>query len=141
MSSEIKESLNINKTIYNSIDLILNFCNRIPDIYLNANIDRKRQIIKLLIKEITYEDRTFKITLNPIFEAFRIIKKDGINYDHEIQPQVQKDIDVADYLSEHITSMINNKVRTLKTLIIPNKKAPEGAISENGADSGIRTHA
>ena len=28
------------------------------------------------------------------------------------------------------------KVRTLKTIIVPNKKAPEGAISENGAEYG-----
>ena len=29
-------------------------------------------------------------------------------------------------------------VRTLKTLIIPNKKAPEGADFKNGASNGIR---
>ena len=29
------------------------------------------------------------------------------------------------------------KVRTLKTLIVPNEKAPEGAISVNGAGKGV----
>ena len=37
--------------------------------------------------------------------------------------------------------IVQTCVRTLKTLIIPNKKAPKGAIFKNGAPDGIRTHA
>lgn len=71
-----KESGSINKTIYNNINLIINFCNKLPDIYLNSDIERKREILRLLINKMTYsyKDRTLKATLNPIFEAFRIIK-------------------------------------------------------------------
>ena len=49
--------------------------------------------------------------------------------------------EVWEYLCEQVEQLVNSKVRTLKTLIIPNKKAPEGANSKNGAEDGIRTHA
>ena len=68
----------------------------------------------MLIEEILYNhvNTTLEVIPKPIFEALRRIKE---SYDEN--------------------------VRTLKTLVIPNKKAPEGANSNNGADSGIRTHA
>ena len=68
----------------------------------------------MLFKEILYNhiDTTLEVKLKPIFEALRRIKE---SYD--------------------------DNVRTLKTFIIPNKKAPKGAIFKNGAGDGIRTHA
>ncbi len=68
----------------------------------------------MLFEEILYNhiDTTLEVKLKPIFETLRRIKE---SYDEN--------------------------VRTLKTLIIHNKKAPEGANSKNGAGDGIRTHA
>ena len=45
--------------------------------------------------------------------------------------------EVWEYLEEQVELLVNSKVRTLKTLIVPNEKAPEGAISENGASNGL----
>ena len=111
---EIKESNNINRTIYKNIDLIIDFCNRIPELYINSSLDNKRIMLRMLIEEILYNhiDTTLEVKLKPIFEALRRIKE---SYDEN--------------------------VRTLKTLIIPNKKGAEAPNSKNGADSGIRTHA
>ena len=40
LSIEIKESTEVSKSIYKNIDLIIKFCNQIPDIY-QCNIRRK----------------------------------------------------------------------------------------------------
>ena len=50
------------------------------------------------------------------------------------------DSDVCDFLASEITHWAQKSVRTLKTLIISNKKAPEGADFKNGAGDGARTH-
>ena len=65
----------------------------------------------MLIEEILYNhvNTTLEVIPKPIFEALRRIKE---SYDEN--------------------------VRTLKTLVIPNKKAPEGANSNHGASNGIR---
>lgn len=106
---EIKESNNINRTIYKNIDLIIDFCNRIPELYINSSLDNKRIMLRMLIEEILYNhiDTTLEVKLKPIFEALRRIKE---SYDEN--------------------------VRTLKTLIIPNKKGAEAPNSKNGAGDG-----
>ena len=69
-------------------------------------------MLRLLIEEILYNhvDTALTVTLKPIFEALRMIKE-----------------------SENV----DEKVRTLKTLIVPNEKDPEGSNSINGAGGGI----
>ena len=49
--------------------------------------------------------------------------------------------EVWEYLEEQVEQLVYSKVRTLKTLIVPNEKDPEGSNSLNGAPDGIRTHA
>ena len=44
---EIKESNNINRTIYKNIDLIIDFCNRIPELYINSSLDNKRIMLRM----------------------------------------------------------------------------------------------
>lgn len=53
-------------------------------------------------------------------------------------PETQENIDIAEYLSKTITSMVNAKVRTLETIIQPNKKASDEAKFNNGASNGTR---
>lgn len=57
----------------------------------------------------------------------------------KIQKPLNKEL--LEYLNEQVSSVINAKVRTLETRIIPNKKDPEGSNLINGAPDGIRTHA
>ena len=73
-------------------------------------------MLRLLIEEILYNhiDKELSVKLKPIFEALRMIK-DAYSAD--------------------------KKVRTLKTLIVPNKKGAEAPNLINGASDGIRTHA
>ena len=99
--------------------------------------------LRLLIEEILYNhiDTALTVTLKPIFEAIRMIKESE-RADEKVRT-LDKPVssEVWEYLEEQIEQLVNSKVRALKTLIIPNEKAPEGANSINGASSGIRTHA
>lgn len=138
---EIKESNDINRTIYKNIDLIIDFCNRIPELYLKSELDNKRIMLRLLIDTIKYShiDIQLEVKLKPIFEALRLIKE---SEDEKVRTQ-QKAVnaEVWEYLEEQVELIVNSNVRTLKTLIVPNEKAPEGANFKNGAGDGIRTHA
>lgn len=74
---EIKESNDINRAIYKNIDLIIDFCNRLPELYINADLENKRTMLRLLIEEILYNhiDTELSVRLKPVFEALRMIKE------------------------------------------------------------------
>ena len=144
LAIEIKESTEINKSIYNNIDLIIKFCNKIPDIYINATLEEKQLLLRMIIDEITYaEGGILQVKLKPIFEALVVIKHASNDIETVKVRKAKKSniIELLDYLNNVIEIAVNRKVRTLETRIIPNKKAPEGANFVNGADSGTRTHA
>lgn len=145
LAVEIKESGNINRSIYKNIDLLINFCNRIPELFVNATLENKRLMLRMLIDEIQYDhvNKALVVKLKPIFEALRLIKLSGINENKDEKVLTLKkplNTEVLEYLNEQVEECVNSKVRTLKTLVVPNKKAPEGANLINGADDGIRTH-
>lgn len=143
LAIEIKNSGDINRSIYKNIDLIVDFCNRIPDLFINSDLDTKRLMLRMLIDEIQYADGELTVKLKPVFEALRLIKLNGnIENESEKVRTLKKPLnrEVLEYLNEQITLMVNSKVRTLETRIIPNKKAPEGAFLINGAGDGNRTH-
>ena len=144
LTIEIKESVEINKHIYKNIDLIIKFCNQIPDIFINASVEEKQLLLRMIIDEITYdEDGVIQVKLKPIFEALRVIKMANIDSESVKVGTKKKpsDNEILEYLSNFITLAVNSKVRTLETRIITNKKDPEGSNSINGASNGIRTHA
>ena len=91
----------------------------------------------MLIEEILYNhiDTTLEVKLKPIFEALRRIKE---SYDENVRTRENTiNSEVWEYLCEQVEQLVNSNVRPLKTLIIPNKKAPEGANSINGAGKGV----
>lgn len=139
---EIKESNDINRTIYKNIDLIIDFCNRIPELYIKSDLDNKRTMLRLLIEEILYNhiDTELSVRLKPIFEALRMIKESESANGKVRTLEKPISSEVWEYLEEQIEQLVNSKVRTLKTLIIPNEKDLEGSKSINGAGSGSRTH-
>lgn len=131
---EIKESNDLNRLIYKNIDLIIDFCNRIPELYIKADLDNKRTMLRLLIEEILYNhiDTELSVKLKPIFEALRMIKKAERHDEKVLTLEKPITAEVCEYLEEKVEQLVNSKVRTLKTLIVPNEKAPEGANSING---------
>lgn len=143
LAIEIKNSGDINRSIYKNIDLIVDFCNRIPNLFINADLDTKRLMLRMLIDEIQYADGELTVKLKPVFEALRLIKLHGnIENESEKVRTLKKPLnrEVLEYLNEQVALMVNSKVRTLETRIVPNKKASAEAILLNGAGDGVQTH-
>lgn len=55
------------------INILTDFANRIPELYMKANLDKKRLILSTIADEIFYDEETntLKIKLRPIFEQLR----------------------------------------------------------------------
>ena len=63
------------KNLQISIDLIINFCNRLPDIFIRTSVEEKQLLLIMLIDEVTYaEGGIIQVKLKPIIEALRVIK-------------------------------------------------------------------
>lgn len=140
----IRESKSINKRIYNNIALITKFCSEIPELYKNADIQDKQLMLRTIIDEISYADGEITVKLKPVFEYLRLIKDIETKTKLSDKVRTLKSVDNIEINVKNpaiVCLPITKKVRTLKTRIIPNKKAPEGANDVNGAPDGIRTHA
>lgn len=143
-SENIKTASKVNKSLYSNIDTLMKFLKNIDNTYKNATIENKQKLLHLTCDKVTYDTETGKLTvkLKPIFQALRIVKDNSKYCSEKVTtlPKVSGKT-VLDYLTKNIEFSLKNKVTTLKTLIVPNEKAPEGANSVNGAGGGIRTHA
>ena len=115
------------------------YCNNSDYIFRFLHGCRDHTMLRLLIEEILYNhiDTELSVKLKPIFEALRMIKE-AERHDEKVRT-LEKPIssEVWEYLEEQVEHLVNSKVRTLKTLIIPNEKDPEGSNSLNGASNGL----
>ena len=98
----------------------------------------------MICDKVIYNTETQELTvrLKPIFQALRIAKDNLILCSENVTtlPKVSSK-SVVEYLSKNIELSLNNKITTLERLIITEKEPLNEALSENGASSGIRTHA
>ena len=76
INSEIMNLSENSRETVRRIDILIDFANRIPELYLKATLDEKRLILTTITEEITYNEDTNKLTvkLNPLFEHLRQIK-------------------------------------------------------------------
>ena len=70
---------NINETSKDSvsrINILIDFANRLPELYLKASLEEKRLILITITDKITYNEdtNTLSIRLQPIFEHLRQLK-------------------------------------------------------------------
>lgn len=58
------------------ISILIDFANRIPELYLKATLDEKRLILNTVTESITYDEDTNKliVKLRPVFEHLRQLK-------------------------------------------------------------------
>ncbi len=58
------------------ISILIDFANRIPELYLKATLDEKRLILSTITESIIYDEETEKLTvkLRPVFEHLRQLK-------------------------------------------------------------------
>lgn len=58
------------------ISILIDFANRIPELYLKATLEEKRLILNTITESITYDEdtNTLNVKLRPVFEHLRQIK-------------------------------------------------------------------
>lgn len=141
---EAKESNEVNKNIYKNINLLLHFCHNVPTLYLEASMKEKQMLLRTFIDTIQYYDGELTVKLKPIFDSLRKLKNSNVLEINGLKGRTREkpsNSEIAEILTENISESLKIKGRTLKTLIVPNEKDPEGSNSLNGAGGGIRTHA
>lgn len=58
------------------ISILIDFANRIPELYLKATLDEKRLILNTITESIIYDEdaNRLKVKLRPVFEHLRQLK-------------------------------------------------------------------
>ena len=58
------------------ISILIDFANRIPELYLKATLDEKHLILNTITERITYDEdtNTLNVKLRPVFEHLRQLK-------------------------------------------------------------------
>ena len=58
------------------ISILIDFANRIPELYLKATLEEKRLILNTITESIIYDEETnrLRVKLRPVFEYLRQIK-------------------------------------------------------------------
>ena len=141
---DLENTKEISQSLYKNIDLLLTFLNKLPYLFEVASVNDKRVLVRMMVEQVEFSNGKLEVRLKPIFEYLRQIKNVSIYHLNTEKVRTLKkplNREVLEYLNEQIALIVNSKVRTLETRIIPNKKAPEGANLLNGAPGGIRTHA
>jgi len=92
-------------------------------------------IALFMLSSVLNSEKAIEVNIQ-VVEALRMIKE-AERHDEKVRT-LEKPVtsQVWEYLEEQIELLVNSKVRTLKTLIVPNEKAPEGANDDNGAGDG-----
>lgn len=76
VANEIANLTESSKDTTKRISILIDFANRIPELYLKATTDEKRLILNTITESITYDENTNTLTvkLRPVFEHLRQIK-------------------------------------------------------------------
>ena len=134
-------SANSNDTM-TRINLLADFANRVPELYLKATPTEKRLIIATITDSIEYYNDVLTVKLKPMFEHLRLIKAERMlseNLYRTLETRSNKGIE--EYIKNKDTINQIKDYRTRKTIMNTKKELHIEAQFVNGADSGIRTHA
>lgn len=76
ITNEIANLAENSKETTRRISILIDFANRIPELYLKANINEKRLILNTITESIIYDEDTNKliVKLRPVFEHLRQLK-------------------------------------------------------------------
>lgn len=76
VTNEIANLTKNSKETTKRISLLIDFANRIPELFLKANINEKRLILNTITESIIYDEdaNRFKVKLRPVFEYLRQLK-------------------------------------------------------------------
>ncbi len=76
IANEITNLAENSKDTTSRISILIDFANRIPELYLKATLEEKRLILNTITESIIYDEDTnrLKVKLRPVFEHLRQIK-------------------------------------------------------------------
>ena len=117
------------------INLLADFANRIPELYLKATPIEKRLIIATITDSIEYYDGVLTVKLKPVFEHLRLIKAERMHSKNlyrtlETRSEKAKEDDIK--TKDTITQI--DDYRTRKTIMNTKKEPHIEAQFVNGAD-------
>ena len=144
LTIEQQESKDLTKHIYNDVNQMIDFCNRIQELFKSSDSTIKDRLIRMIVKEIYFDGEELTVILEPIFEVLRqikIIKTNNNNQGKVRTLENTENIGIAEFLLNQTKEGKLNHVRTPKTAIISKKTDPNEPVFEKWAGSGIRTHA
>ena len=120
------------------INLLADFANRVPELYLKATPNEKRLIIATITDSIEYYDGVLTVKLKPKFEHLRLIKAERMlskNLYRTLETRSNKGIE--EYTKNKDTINQIKDYRTRKTIMNTKKELHIEAQFVNGAGKGV----
>lgn len=74
LETKMEERKQKSKILYDRLSLIMAFCNQLPELFALAEPQVKREIIQTCIRTLTYDGKTLKIELFPLFYKLKYLK-------------------------------------------------------------------
>ena len=134
-------STNSNDTM-TRMNILADFANHIPELYLKATPTEKRLIVATITDSIEYYDGKLTVKLKPIFEHLRLIKAERMLSENLYRTLETRSTKAKEGFCK--TQDVINQIddyRTRKTIINTKKEPHIETQFINGAGGGIRTHA
>ena len=114
------------------ISLLIDFANRIPELYLKATLDEKRLILNTIVESIIYDEDTnkLKVKLRPAFEHLRQLK---LHKKQEFSESLENLTGTLEIRPESVKEILENEQKILT------KITPIGTL-KRGLNTEIEPH-
>lgn len=124
------------------MNLLVDFANRVPELYLKATPTEKRLIVATITDSIEYHDGVLTVKLKPMFEHLRLIKAERMLTENLCRTLETRSLKVQEESADNKGTITQiEDYRTRKTITNTKKELHIEAQFVNGAGCGIRTHA
>lgn len=99
------------------ISILIDFANRIPELYLKATLDEKRLILNTITESIIYDEDTnrLRVKLRPVFEYLRQIK---LQKKQEFSQSLESLTGTLEIRSEKAKQALENKQKNLTKITL-----------------------
>ncbi len=122
------------------MNILADFANRVPELYLKAHLDEKRMILATIAESITInaETETITVRLRPVFEHLRLAKQSFMADFKTLDGTLQTRSDRAKQALQNIRPDVNDLVdygtrkKLLNTKIEPNFECSKKSNVEEG---------
>ena len=74
LEMKLEERNQKSKVLYNRLNLIMAFCNQLPELFRFATPEIKREIVQTCVRPLTYNGETLQIKSFPVFYKMKYWK-------------------------------------------------------------------